>query len=270
MVDSINKVKILISIVNFNCAEEIRDTIVSYNCQLTDSAIEYIVVDNYFDSEAVREIENIQKQFGFHLIKSVNNGYGYANNLAFKYAKDNQLFFDLYIVSNPDIQLVSVGNLYSYTNTNCIIAPEITTLNGVKQNPFLAKRSKFILWLWKKRHFGSSFAFWILASMFTKIFNRWARIHLKCQIYSPHGALIILTKEAGARLESLFENRIFLFCEEFVIAEKAYGAGIPIYFDSSIKITHKCHVSLGKLDNSRQQKLGKESYTIFYNDYYQK
>lgn len=262
-------ITVVVSTVNFNCIDELSETIQSFQNSLKNYVLYFIVVDSFFDNLSRTNIRNFCSAKNIHLIESANLGYGHAHNLAFDYAKKN-LDFDFYIVANPDIQVITIEKMFDYIHKNIIIAPQIKTLNGINQNPFLARRSPLILWFWKIKHLRRSLAFWIIASLTTKLLNRIARTNKQTKIYAPHGALIIVTKEAALRLNKFFDNKMFLFGEEFILAEIAYRLKIPVYYDSEIQFLHKRHISTEIIENKTQIKLGKESYEIFYNQYYKK
>lgn len=267
MVNSTRPIIVVISIVNFNCHEDIISTLQSYRISLKNSLLKFIIVDNFYNEIALAEIKKICDVNDLFLIESENLGYGNANNLAFEYAKKN-ILFDFFIVSNPDIQVVSIDNIVKYMNTIIIIAPKITTLNGILQNPFLSSRSPIILWLWKIRYLYSSSIFRIVASILTKFTNYFSRLNNITEIYSPHGSLIIISAGAANILENLFDSRIFLFGEEFVLAEMAYKANIPVKYDSTIQFLHKCNVSTGRLESKKQYMFQRESFLLFYRDYF--
>jgi|GEM_PF-2432759 Predicted glycosyltransferases len=262
-----NVVKLLISIVNYNCASEVKKTLDSFIDKLKDFDVEFIVVDNFFSNSSLDQITKLSKEYGFILLKSENLGFGHAHNLAFSFAKENRQF-DFYIISNPDIEIISLDGLKSYMGTESIIAPSIVTINGVLQNPYVAYRSWVGLRLWYIHHRYSSYLFWAVASMYNKICNRYVRCFVRKQIYAPHGAFIILSRAACAKFSELFDSSVFLFGEEFVFAEKCYRNSIPIFYDREIQVFHVHEVSTGKIDADKQQQLRHISFLSYYTNHY--
>lgn len=259
--------KLIISIVNYNCASEIKETLDSFIDKLEEFDTEFIVVDNFHSDASLEQITKLSKEYGFVLLKSSNLGYGYAHNLAFAFAKQNKQF-DFYIVSNPDIEVVRFDGLVRYLDTESIIAPSIITVDGIMQNPFVAYRSGFGLWLWYLHHRFSIYLFWAVASIYNKIWNRYIRLFERKKIYAPHGAFIILSRFACLKFSELFDSNVFLFGEEFVFGEKSYRYNIPIIYDSEVEVFHVHEVSTGKINANKQQELRHLSFLYYYSNYY--
>lgn len=66
------------------------------------------------------------------------------------------------------------------------------------------------------------------------------------QVYAPHGALMVLSREFFRRGGSL-EHPPFLFGEEITIAEEALRVSLPVIYSPSIAVIHEQHASVSRL-----------------------
>lgn len=104
----------------------------------------------------------------------------------------------------------------------------------------------------------------ILREIFLKLCKNTVR-----RVYGAHGSFVIYSRNAIAKLTSNpYDENIFLFSEEFVIANKAKEFGLQTFYCPEVCIQHKEDGSMEIADISENEHLGKS--TIYYYEHYRK
>lgn len=141
------------------------------------------------------------------------------------------------------------------------IAPAITSrISREKLNPFMASRptrARMRAYKLVFRYYPTFAAYSLISSITRR--RAWMRGHATDEstdreIYAPHGALIILSREFFRRVGGL-EHPPFLFGEEITIAEQARRASLPILYCPKIAVTHEQHASTSRLPGRLQHEL---------------
>lgn len=156
-----------------------------------------------------------------------------------------------------------------------VLAPDIVVpATGLHQNPYYAQkpsrvRLEFLLFL--HRHLRIMKLFLRLR----QVRQRWrsqkrpAAQLVRKQIYAPHGACIILSRnffQSGGNLE----YPCFLYGEEFFIAEQAKMLGLSICFDPELTTRHFEHSSTDKLPPASVAGHVRESLSFLLRAYYRR
>lgn len=235
---------------------------------LTLPSAKVIVVNSFYNEESRKQFETIAKAHDADFLNVENKGYGYGNNRGCEHALQHYQFKYL-IISNADIEIkkLDISMLSQYENS--IIAPNIQTLTGKRQNPFMPY---YLPWLdsiknWIYKHDLR----WMLLVMaiqsrltreFYLLIHRWG----KKTIYAAHGSFIIFSFEVIQALCPIYNERMFLFSEEEHLAQKAKRAGIPIYYEPTILIKHKEDGSTSAITD--QFVYFRSSYIEYYSTWY--
>jgi len=216
----------------------IRDTNYNYDVSLTcNSGIDGF--EDYVDNNQV------------HIFDSLDNlGYMEGASQGFKNYLSSNAMPDWIILTNTDIEF-DVNDTYNFLSKlegKEILAPAITTLDGVSQNPFLVTRPKkrkikFLKFVYSyKVLFIIYNLLSVIKSKLSKKLNYDKEQSLPLNIFAPHGAFVIFPKmyfEKGGDLT----HPTFLYGEELIIAERAKSLNVPIVYCPEIKITHHEHVA---------------------------
>lgn len=225
-----------------------------------------IVVNNFADKSSLKAIKEIATSNDCVFIESENKGYSHGNNLGIQYAKSNYEF-DYLVVCNPDT-IIKEFDFNSLKNKD-IVAPEIICLNDKRQNPmyfsYMPFSEKIVYFGYKNRN-----KFILYCGIFLNKVNRYInnvsmRLTMKEEkkIYACHGSYIIFRRNVIERLFPVFDENIFLFCEESDLAQKAKEHNIDIFFSKDIIILHKEDGSMS-LSNSNLFEIHRESYLYYY------
>lgn len=226
--------------------------------------VKVIIVNSYFDDISLAECKSVAQLYGADFIPIQNKGYGYGNNIGCEYAL-NKYKFDYLIISNSDIVIDDISYLDNFKGTEAVIAPLISMLNGKSQNPNIVYNSNLRYQLYKKGILYNNKIFLFLARAMNWITRQSAIILMrlfnlnKIKIFSPHGSFIILTSSALQKLFPLFNNKMFLYNEEYYFAYKCLIYKIPVYYCKKIKIRH---LEGASSQNNLVRKYTKESLLI--------
>ncbi|HAS6066706.1 TPA: hypothetical protein I7114_08225 [Vibrio vulnificus] len=247
-----------------------QDTISFVNrvCSLSHS-VDIVLVCNSGSNDFIglSEKENVYV-YDFH----ENLGYMEGANRGLKEYLNDHDMPSWVILSNTDIDFRDKSffeKLNEDKNTDCIIAPEIITLDNVYQNPFLEKRPSKSKVTFLKKIYSNVLTFYIydfLSNVKSSIYKK-GKCMVDNKIYAPHGAFVIIGKkyfESGADLS----HPAFLYGEEIIIAERARNVFVDVVYDKKYKILHKEHVSTGKLGSKLKSKCLHDSLSYVLNNFY--
>lgn len=219
--------------------------------QLNRLSYNVIVVDSYHTDHESALIKTVADSNGASYVSIPNKGYGYGNNVGIKRALAESSN-DFVVVCNPDTEIksIDIAALLSLAETYgdpskvpYIIAPQIKTLNGKDQNPFIPSKCELYESLvyqgCKARIRGLSLAGFALNRIKRELFLRTHSNQEYCEVYAPHGSFILFSNKAAGLLNPVFDERIFLFAEEHLVAWRAAQRNIPIVYCPAINVLHK-------------------------------
>lgn len=232
--------KIGMVILNYNDSEttiELLETVKNYN------ALDNIVVVDNNSTDNSYEILNKYESEKIGIIRTdKNGGFGYGNNIGAKYLATKEI--DYIIFSNPDIivkekDIVDLKESFGECRNAAIIAPTINEHGNISRG-----------WKLKGPIFDS----------FTNI-NYLGRLFKKRLLYSDEyykekyskvdavsGCFFVIKRETFEKIGGFDEN-IFLYYEENVLAKKIKSIGMDIIVRNDIQIIHNHSVSINKSFN---------------------
>lgn len=245
------------------CLESIQNKVSSYKV---------IVVNAYYDEPTKRKVEKISKKYNCDFINIENKGYGFGNNCGIAYARANY-DFEYIVISNPDVVIAQFDESYLDADLKYdIIAPKIKTTSGRMQNPMAfisSPLSEYLIYKGFKNNLKLFIFCGIFLSKLYREFFLWvlkfkrSRIY---QIYAAHGSFVILRLKAIETLYPVYDENIFLFAEEILLARKAKRKGLRTCYCSEILINHKEDGSMKLSDFSIEGEL-KKSNVYYYETY---
>lgn len=235
------------------------------------SSYRILVVNAFFDIKTEREIKKVAMEHACDFLSVENKGYGYGNNRGIKYMSENYIFKYL-ILSNPDIVIKEFPKS-TIDFVGDIIAPKIISASGKLQNPMLPVENNISEWLIYRgfksnkklmTYFGIGINK-LLRAFFMIRYNKKKQI----AIYAAHGSFVIFSSEAIKKMgKSIYDENMFLFAEESVLARKAKQYGFITIYDSEIVINHKEDGSMKLSNFSVNNELIKSN--IYYYEHYVK
>jgi GT2 family glycosyltransferase len=238
-----------------NTTAEIIDRIKNYN------VLDLIVV---VDNKSADDSYTILKEYENEKIKVIqadsNNGYGAGNNIGARYLVENNV--DYIIISNPDIifeeaDIINLCTSFEQENV-AVVAPTINEHGNLNRG-------------WKFKG-----AIW---DAFSNI-NYVGRLFKKKQLYPQEhyigksskvdivsGCFFIIRKDVFEKI-GFFDEKLFLYYEENVIARKIQNIGMDIIVRNDVTIIHNHSVSIDKTYNKiRKFKILARSQRYFHKNY---
>ncbi len=238
--------KIAVIIVNYN---DVVDTVEYVNCISKYKVIDRIVIVDNMSSipnafNTLRELENDK----IKVIRSdKNGGYGYGNNFGIKYLRSLNEVYDYIIISNPDIDITekAINNCLDVISNDdriAVIAPRMFN----KYNKPIRRSS------WKMR----TFALDVIHStrLLEIIFYKKLRKGEYCEkdyekkileVEAISGAFLIIRNSILEAID-LFDENVFLFYEEDILAKKLYEKKYKTVSLNSEKFIHYESQTIGK------------------------
>lgn len=250
---------------NHNDLEEFINSLRS--CSKDYFSYKVVVVNNYADESSLDLLRSIAVINNCDFIENDNKGYGHGNNIGINFINDNYIYKHL-VVCNPDT-IIEKFNYKGLNNTqDIIIAPRITKLSGKKQNPMNYKFMKLgeaaLYKGFKRDNKYIVFLGLLLVKVSNTLFEKIkSRINFPYKIHACHGSFIIFGNKTVSRLLPVFDENIFLYCEEGDLARKCKKNGIDIYYYDEIHIIHKEDGSMN-LSNINLNEMQKKSYVYYY------
>ena len=265
------KFKFVFIILAFRTGNDIPSFLQSLSEKLKEP-YKVIVVNSFYSDESLNEIRNVARVCNCDFIPIENKGYGYGNNRGIDFALAHYKF-DFLVVCNADIELKSFK--YGDLHVDKLNAPMITTITGKKQNPYFAIRNPLSAWLIYHGHKKKSKVLLlagrginkIIRETFLFIFNHSDK--REAMIYAAHGSFLIFPCGLLKVLQPVFDENMFLFCEEDCLANKLYKMESGIVLHKDIAILHYEDGST-KGSNIDTSSFGSKSYIYFYEQYIKK
>jgi GT2 family glycosyltransferase len=257
------KIKVSVIIVNYNVDQDVFDCIGSIYASKPKSEFEIIVVDN-------SEVNTIQKKLKenypsvIYLKQGKNLGFGGGNNLGAKHAKGEYLFF-----LNPDTKIIGnvVDGLINFIqeNTNTgIVAPQILDSS---ENPHeLQGATELTPW---KAFLNLSFFSRIFSKLGFKdkyYLRNWDKNGLKNVDVCP-GTAFLISRKLFEKIKG-FDEKFFLYFEEFDLCKRVRDLNLDIYMNSNFKIIHKWGSSTGKIKESEKNKFFMQSRFYYFKKHF--
>lgn len=222
-----------IIIVNYNDWDNLKKCIESISVNFS---FKIYVVDNASRKNAY--IEDLLKNVNVEYIESkINGGYSFGNNIGLsKAVKDGCKYF---IISNTDIifKRNSIENLISILQKkeSDIIGPKIFLQSGAVQEEILGVRVdpidkiKLIL-----NSASNNFLFKKYRSSFNNNFKNGLDSY---EVYGLSGCCFAFNETIATEIMP-FDDKIFLFNEEWYIAEKCYRKGYKTMITCNAEVLH--------------------------------
>lgn len=228
-----------------------------------------VVVDAYYDRNTSKKINELADEYDCDYLSVENKGYSYGNNQGIKFVFENYEY-DFIVISNPDVLIERYDS--SSLSKNGITAPIIVNASGKHQNPmkpFHSYLSDGLCYVGFTR--SNKFAL-IVGRGINKIYRWiWLLLHMvnpkHKKIYAAHGSFLIISSIALKKIGAdLFDEKMFLFTEEDVLAYKAEMNQVRIEYNDKISILHKEDGSM-KLGDISQASENYKSYVYYYENY---
>lgn len=228
-------------------------------------SVKIVVLNAYYDEDSKNQIEKIAHETDSDFINIENKGYSYGNNVGIQFAMKNYSF-EYAIISNPDIVVEKFDD--SEMPDAGVVAPKIVAASGKKQNPMILREnrvSEYFVYCGLKKNIICMLAIGIILNKISNVFFN--RKHKKqYEIFAAHGSFVIIKNTVVQRIQPLYDENMFLFGEEGVLAYRCRENGFKTVYDANILIRHKEDGCMKLADFSINNEL-KKSNIYFYEKY---
>lgn len=256
--------KYVVVILVYRNFDDLIECIDSVNKHIKECKI--IVVNAYYDDITKTKIENVATEKKCDFLNIENKGYSYGNNRGIEYANNNYEY-EYIIISNPDIVVRKFNDIIPEAG---IIAPKIIAASGKNQNPMIIKENRltqyFIYYGLKNKKQILYLIGIVLNKCFRFILALLNKHNRYYEIFAAHGSFVIIKKDVINSIFPLYDENLFLFAEEGVLAKKCQQNNIRTVYDSDIVVNHKEDGSMKLADFSINDELSKAN-IYFYENY---
>lgn len=233
------KVKLAFVILCYRETSDVVDLIKNLENYREDISI--LIVNSYYDDVSKDILKSVANKYDCDFLNIENKGYGYGNNRGIEFINKNYEY-DFICISNPDVIFNNFSlELLENKYLGAIVAPNIITKSGKRQNPYyyyhlpIIDSLKFIGLVKKIK---LAYYLGVLINKTVRLvmdnFNKKNDIH----IYACHGSCFFIGNLALEKLGLPYNEKMFLFHEEEHLARLAKKNGIPIFFQKQIAVTH--------------------------------
>ncbi len=230
---------VAVIVLNYNSSSDCRKC-VSFLKKQRGVELEIVVVDNCSRTDDVEQLRQLCNEQDCTLIENhENRGYNAGNNIGLRYAAEKGYKYAL--IANPDMEfpqedyLARIVAKMEEDSNIAVLGTSIVDAKGLCQNPldFVSFWSEF-LWpiemlKYKKSHKSLSTVIGCTQSGY-------------CHIVS---GCCFCIRMSFAKQIGFFDENVFLYCEEPILAHQVKVAGMKEYYMSEVMAIHK-HISSTK------------------------
>lgn len=252
--------KIAVIILNYNSSADCRKCI-GFLKKQAGIELEIIVVDNRSNDEERTTAKQLCEELHCTFIaNNENRGYNAGNNIGLRYAAEKGYKYAL--IANPDMEFPQTDYIERLTTRMeqeeqlAICASDIVTPEGIHQSPMYKDGD------WKSS-FGWMAGIWKRKKTDTYDFiDNYHESHY-CDKVS---GCCFLIRMAFVQSIGYFDENVFLYCEEAILAKQIASAHKKIYYDASAQAIHR-HIKSAKGDPIQRFRIWKDSREYFINQY---
>jgi len=219
-----------------------------------------VVVNSFYDDATEENIRRIAVENDCDFISVENKGYSYGNNKGIEYCRKHY-DYDFLVVANPDVLVMqNDADVSAFKGKPVVVAPQINTLSGKHQNPYWVMKnpvSEFLIYYgYKHKKKLIVYAGIAINKFLREVFVRLAGTSGFKKVFAAHGSFMIFSKQAIEKFGTVFDDNMFLFSEEALLAHRLRQAKIPVLYTKSTRIKHKEDGSVGiaKIDDEGEMR----------------
>ncbi len=269
--------RIAFVILNYKSPEDSISLIKNIEAQKWHKSVKIYIVENGSSDNSIEKLKDLNCKLDIELIVSDENlGFARGNNLGIQKALADG--FEYIVASNSDISidiqddfLDIIDKIYKEDSKIAVIAPIVENLNGIQQNPFRKERFAVQEILKIKLFYLSGFdrmyyffRVHIVYGLITYLSKRREQKKVERNdnkkpdesgyAYAPHGSFLVFTPAYFKHYEG-FDKRTFLYCEEFILAERLRQYDLRCWFENSLKVIHRESQSTNQVTKNYKEKV---------------
>jgi GT2 family glycosyltransferase len=236
--------------------------------------LKIVVVDNKSNQQSISELLKVKADFPEIevIFNDENSGYFRGLNIGIKHLLESNSAIELMMVGNndltfgPDFVDSIVANRKVF-DIYPVICPDVITVDGIHQNPHVIHRvgkiREFMYDLYFANYYLGLAIKWLsrLTNFFTDR-NDEKSWRIAQTIYQGHGSCYFLGPLFFDKFKELW-SPTFLMGEEFFLSKQVTDAGMQIYYEPGITVTHHWHATIDELPNRKIWEISRQSHQIY-------
>ena len=251
-----------IIILNYNTANDVKLSICSIK-KATTICYKIYIVDNCSTDDSLGVLTKLYEQDNSVVIIAANSNGGYScgNNIGIKAAIADEC--DYILVSNPDVIYYehSIDQMFEDITSNGnigVIGPSCASLDQ-EESQLIRKTYTKKLYLLSKKPMK------YLTAFFPNLKSEYSEDNLKKDLFlfdgMVRGCSFMISAELFSKM-GLFDENVFLYSEEWIIAKKLHRLSKVCAFDGKSHILHK------EATSTKQNGNGFQSFHLYLSAFY--
>lgn len=232
----------------------------------SDFMLTCVVVDNSTCEESSHKLRATFAERDWIRYRRADRNVGYFGGLNVGLGELNFDEWDFVVICNNDLEFREdfCKRLLSgsYSPNVYSICPDVTTVDGLKQNPHVMRP---IGWL-RRLQFDLYFSHYFVAKFLSLILrvvrpvrSSRAQPDSACEIHMGIGAIYVLTREFLSRFNKLSYPH-FLYGEEAFFSDQIHSAGGVLWFDPDLSVRHAESAATSKVPRREIYEFAREGY----------
>lgn len=233
-----------------------------------------VIVDNKSNPQSVIELLELQADFPqiMIILNEENLGYFRGLNTGIKFLRKHHPLTEFMMVGNNDLTFApnfinSIEAKKIIFEKYPVVSPDVITVDGVHQNPHVIQRVGKIRELMYDLYFSNyqlgQLIKWLarLSNSFTDRIDEesWETAQ---PIYQGHGSCYLLGPLFFSEFKELWAPT-FLMGEEFFLSKQVTDAGMQIYYEPTIQLTHHWHAAMNDVPSRKVWEISRQSHKIY-------
>lgn len=251
-------------VLNYNDADVTKNFV--DHIKKLDNISTIIVVDNASTDDSLVKLESLRDNRTHLISTTYNGGYGYGNNIGLKYLYEH-LHSKYTLIANPDTEitneaLAALEEFLSCHNEYLMVAPQMLNSKGIVQKNGYFKIPSTIKYILS---FGVLFSKFCNPFRYRNIDELSNYLDVDCLA----GSLLMVDTDRMVQ-HCLYDENIFLYCEEIVLGLKCREAGYKAasLLNYSFKHNHSTTIKKAYSTTLQRQRLLVQSKLYVINNYF--
>lgn len=237
-------------------------------------ALQIVIVDNKSNPQSVMELLEVWADFPQIkvILNEENLGYFRGLNTGIKYLREHHPLIEFIIIGNNDLTFApnfidSIEVRKGIFGKYPVVSPDVITVDGVHQNPHVIQRVGKFRELMYDLYF-SNYHLGLLVKWLAHLSNSFTdrsdeeSWETAQPIYQGHGSCYLLGPLFFAKFQELWAPT-FLMGEEFFLSKQVTDAGMQIYYEPGIQLTHHWHATMNEIPNRKVWEISRQSHKIY-------
>lgn len=258
---------------NYNNTQFTRAAVASL-AKNNDHEYHIVIVDNNSTPDSITALHRLKDEFPDITIifNPENSGYFTGLNIGINHLRSHHSDINYMVVGNNDLTfrtdfLQSIARHKALFQTYPVVSPDVITVDGIHQNPHvingISKFRELMYDLYYSNYYLGRCIKWA-ASLTQRMSDRrdeeqWETGQV---VNQGHGSCYILGPLFFEKLQLLWAPT-FLMGEEYFLSKQINDAGMSIYYEPGIQVTHHWHATIEQLPSRAVWEMARKSHKTY-------